>query len=421
MNALTLNPPITSAVNLPSTQRMEILHRLNSQAGYTAPKTIFPEGTALIDIGEQNLSRVKTEVAALPSLSAFSQAFLEAEKMRDPRDITDSLTALRMLPGGKLSRRLPTGEQGPAIGYTPTGLAQCVGAYRELLGLPNGFVGSLEWLSPEKARPEAFNDLACRAQLAAGKWSNAERTNPFRAQRVYRTSVLPTNGERYLYAVTSPKHVGAAGGFAAMVRQLTSKLPNDAKVRVTHQGHDRLDVEVLFPMMAREIRVGDVLWASVSVTLSESKDVSASVADGLMRVLCVNLTRANYGKETHFTRKHIGERNFTRDIMARIAEGAERIVPFIQAFGDAYVDTIPGTRPEIVERVGKRFPDAAKVLTGEVIMGAWDMDGPRSAGNTRGGLVNALTRASQSLGITDAQLVEDVAGQIVTGGWAALA
>lgn len=51
----------------------------------------------------------------------------------------------------------------------------------------------------------------------------------------------------------------------------------------------------------------------------------------------------------------------------------------------------------------------------------WDADGVKGAGDTRAGLVNALTRASKELVYANAAPVEAAAGRIISEGWAALA
>ena len=406
------------AAALPFAERQAILNGLNGLAGYAAVKTMLPEGTPLWDVGEQNLARERAKMNALPTLTQFNEAFLAVERAKAHKDVPFTLSGLNMRPDGKLQRLRPDGSYGPAVATTPVGLEQMVQLHREHLDLPKNFAGSLAWaLKSEQPQDRAdaaglFNQMVRRAGGAGGP------------ERVLRLARRLDTGEPYIYAVTSPKHVGAAGSFAAVVKRLTAELAkHDARVRAVHQGHDRLDLEIMFPMMAREIRVGDTLWASIGLTLSESKDASASVWDGLMRVLCANLTKAFYGAETDFSRKHTGGVNFVNDLLDRVREGSVRIAPFVRAFGDSYNDALPAsapTRAEVVTRYAKAFPEAAKVLPAESIIAAWDVDGTRSAGDSRGGLVNALTRASQTLGITDAQTIESSAGKLVAEGWGPL-
>lgn len=398
--------PSTYVGNSSSAERMAVLARLNSQVGYTAVKTILPEGTALWEVGEQNLQRERVNLEVLPTLSAFAKAFLAVEASRQLRDSTGPIGKMRMLPTGKLVRFNDLGQRSEPIGYTHTGLSQLMSTHADAIGLPSGYVRVLEF-EPPHIRAAMANDIFERAE---GQLD----LDP----RVMRTALNP-HGERYLRSVTSTKHVGIAGGYAATVQAMVTELGLDAdkaKVRVVSSGDDRLDIEVIFPMLNREIVVGDVLWGSLSLTLSETKDVSARISDSLMRVLCANLTRAPYGSAYEWTRKHIGAANFVPDMLRRIQSGAARLAPFVKAFGDSYSSDLNRTRAEAVELAQKMY-ELPKSLTGELVLSVWDADGVKSAGNTMGGLVNALTRASQYLPITDAEVVEAAAGGLVMTGW----
>lgn len=414
-STLTINAtatPTPRAADLPSAERMKVFHALVATAGYAAPSTILPEGTALWEVGEENLRRHKASIDTLPTVREFSGAFLAAESLRDHRDVAANLADMRMRADGRIFRALPNGKPGPALGYTHTGLSQLVSLYRDHLGIPNGMVGSLEFLSP-KVRAEAFNDLAARAD---------ERMVHVRElpDRVFRTSLNPY-GERFLRAVTSTHHTLSAGGYAAIVAQIAALWP-DAKCRAVRT-EDRFDLDVIFPMHAREIRVGDVLHGTLSITLSETKDVAAAVRDALLRVLCANLTVKSFGKEAAFTRRHVGA-GFVRDLAERMKGSWNRLSPFVDAFGDAYSDSLPAamsTRATVVERAFKRFDAELKSLSAQSVVQAWDLDGARSAGNTRAGLVHALTRASQNVGVAQAEEIESVAGALIERGWAALA
>ena len=94
-----------------------------------------------------------------------------------------------------------------------------------------------------------------------------------------------------------------------------------------------------------------------------------------------------------------------------------KLEPFIQAFGDSYEVPLEGTPAELADRAVKALE---LPMGAESIVNAWAMDGSRSAGMTMGGLVNALTRASQDLPVADAEEVEVAAGKLVDEGLKAL-
>jgi len=89
-------------------------------------------------------------------------------------------------------------------------------------------------------------------------------------------------------------------------------------------------------------------------------------------------------------------------------------------FGDAYKDALPGsmTRGEVLQRAQRVFelPETTISLAQQL----WDADGLKTAGDTRAGFVNALTRASQEQAITEAAITERVAGKVIATGWGAL-
>lgn len=411
MTALSSVIPSSTAVasRLDAATRMKVLEACNNFAGWTAPKTIYPEGTALIDVGEENLKRVRSEVASLRSLRDFVAAFRVAEAARNKRDVEASIGDLRMNEQGFISRKRPDGTWGQRIGYSPTGLEQLVSMHRDVLGLPRGFTGALQWLQP-KARAEAFNDLSLRYAERA-----KSATLPDRVFRLADDKF----GQPYLRAVTSKMHTGEHGSALALVQALMREFPEkdlDAvKVRA-EVTDDRFSLELIHPMMNREIRVGDVLYGEQIFTLSETKASSASVSTGVMRVLCVNLTRRSYGQDKKFARRHVGS-NFIGDMLSEYRDGRTKLEPFIRAFGDTYSVPLDGTPAELAAVAVKALE---LPMGAETIVNAWAMDGDRSAGITVGGLVNALTRASQDLPLTSAEAVETAAGRLVTEGLAAL-
>lgn len=404
----SVSVPSTPAQNyagsLAFEDRMAVLARLNAQAGLRCPETIVPPGTALIPYGEERRRALEAEVNALPLAADAIPAYLQRRALYQARDVRDSLGKLRMRADGKLERQLEGGKVGPAIGYNHTGLSQLVGFYGEALGTPSGMTRCLEFLNPS-ARAAAFNDMATRAEPKLGTEA-----------RVYRTIVHPVTQERFLRAVTSEKHVLAKGDGAAVAAQLSKQLPAGARLRIT-ETWDRTTFEFFWPMSAREILVGDVVLARASVSISETKDISAQIIDGLLRVLCLNFTTAWYGDDTKFSTKHMGA-TFADRIGQAFTTSVNRISPFVQAFGDAYRVSLPGTRAELAEKATKVFELPAQTASAAVRL--WDADGARSAGDTLGGFVNALTRASQELVLKQAEVVEEAAGRLIVEGWAAL-
>lgn len=389
--------------------RMALLRQLNTQAGFRMPGTIVPEGTALIPMGEAKKRALQEKMDALPFATDAIPAFLAAENALAPIDRLGRLSQLRMRPDGKLYRLDST--QGGGIGYTHTGLAQTLSFVGQHLGQPRNFCAGLEFLSPAP-RAAGFNDVMERYAKGLSGFDASQ-------EHAFRTILHPSNGERFLRAVTSKKHVLDKGDGRAVAKALSAMLPAGAKIRIT-RAWDRIDFELFFPMMAREILVGDVVLGRAALSISETKDVSASAIGGLLRALCLNFTTAWYGAESRFTTKHMGD-GFLSRVVGAFGERLKQITPFVQAFGDGYKTALPAaypTRPEVIARVAKVY--ALPEETATAAIASWDLDGARSAGNTLAGLANALTRASQEETMEAAEHTEMVAGVLIGQGWTAL-
>lgn len=397
----------TYAGNKTIAERSEVQAQLVREAGWIQPETRVPVGTALLPEGVQALRQLQTEINALPDASTLLPRFLAAEEARKPVDVTAPIGKIRMNSTGHLQRVLPSGSLGPAIGYTHTGLGQLVQFYGEALGVPRNWVNGLEFLTPS-ARAVAFNDMATRAEVA-----ESFDADP----RVVRT-ILNGNGDRVLRAVTSTKHVLDRGDARAVAKLLGTVLPKGAKLRI-HRAWDRVDFEVFYPMMNREILVGDIVLGRTSVSISETKDISGSALAGLLRCLCYNFTTAWFGGESIFHAKHIGA-DFIARLSKAFADATTKIQPFVQAFGDAYKVALPSgqTRASVLHKAERRFELEADVIKNAIA--SWDADGVKSAGNTLAGAVNALTRASQLQTFADAEVTEAAAGELAARGWAAL-
>ena len=371
-------PPYAGGKDFAS--RMALLRQLNAQAGFRMPDTIVPEGTALIPAGEEKKRKLQQEMAALPLAADAIPAFVAAQNALSPFD-----------------RRAR--------------LSQALSFVGQVLGQPRNFCSGLEFLSPAP-RAAGFNDVMERYSASLSSEDAGQ-------EHVLRTILHPSNGERFLRAVTSTRHVGDRGDGRAVAKALLQVLPEGAKLRVTNTW-DRCDFELFFPMMDRQIQVGDIVLGRASVAISETKDISASVVGGLLRALCLNFTTAWYGTESQFSTKHMGD-GFVNRVVEAFGEKLRAITPFVQAFGDGYKNPLPAglpTRAEVVARTAKVY--ALPPETATATIAAWDLDGAQSAGNTLAGLANALTRASQDETMEAAQRTELVAGVLVARGWSAL-
>lgn len=406
------NPNLRAAApyvgDLPVEDRMRVLKALANEAGLRLPDTILAEGTALLPVGEEARRALKGEIDALPSFIDASRALRAVVRAEDPRDKPTPVQRVRM--HSSSGRLYGNGyDAAKALGYTDAGFRHVIGFVKPtsvragaadvLLSLPNG------------VRADAFNHWASVARSAED-------------EIVLRTIKNPASGARLIRAVTSERHSLATGDDTAVLGVLEA-MPDvlrHAKMRVT-RSWDRTDMEILWPALDRELRVGDIAKVAVRIVNSETKAGSLRVDAAVLRVLCYNFTTAWSADEDaeDIALRHVGD--LQGKLPQAIKRALARVEPFVRAFGDAYRTALPQFAPsrgEVLERVGKRFPELAEsTLTAASEL--WDADGERSAGDTLAGLVNALTRASQRLSMAGAASVERAAGRLVARRWDALA
>lgn len=392
------------AGNLSAEDRARVLKTLANASGIRLPQTRVPEGESLLPVGEESKRALQSQIATLPDLAEGLLALRSRIHEEEARDIKVPIQRVRMAPDR--AGLFGVGQDpSKAIAYTDAGFSQVV-SFVKPPGVKVGVGGTLLALPP-KIRAEAFNFFAENSHRSAG-------------DVVLRTFRHPESGNRrVIRAVTSERHSLTSGDDLAIASAVESCLPDGAKLRVT-RSFDRTDLEMIWPAMDREIRVGDAALFALQIVNSETKGSTLRVEPKILRVLCYNFTTAySEGGAEEIEIRHVGDLR-TR-LPGAISRALRVIEPFIRAFGDAYKVSLPGfapTRGEVLERIGKAYflPSATLDLAGQM----WDLDGVKSAGDTLAGLSNALTRASQTVGMAQAAEVERVAGRIVVEGWGAI-
>jgi hypothetical protein len=383
--------------------RMEALKQLAHVTGVRLPATIIPEGESLIPYGEERQRQLKEEIYSLPSLEEVGRVLQDVHVERHPLDVRVPLSQVRMnrTNGGLYG----VGNEGKVpLGYTETAFGH-VSSFVKPAGVTAGFAPTLLALPPS-IRADAFNEFVGRT-LRGG-------------EVVLRTAKSPIQGtdgvslRRSIQAVVSDRY--SAVEDVDLVKDLSYSLPAGAKVRYT-QTEDRSDIEILWPAMSRQLKVGDIALIALQATNSQTKQASIRLTPKVLRVLCLNFTTAwGKGAEADISIRHVGEAR--RKFAAAIRDALAVVEPFIQAFGDAYSVPLIGTRGEVVERFIKA--NKLPLSLGEATVGVWDADGTLSAGDTLAGLVNAVTRAGQSASMEQAEGIEAAAGQLIREGWAAI-
>ena len=400
----TLSGSVTGAT---FTERMETLKQLASMTGIRLPQTIIPEGESLIPYGVDRQRALADEIAALPSVSDAAAILRAVRAEQKPIDtmITVNEVRMRATDGGLHGLNCDPNKR--ALGYTPVAFSQAA-SFIKPGSVSGGFAQTLLALPPS-LRADAFNYFSESA-------SNAERNVVLRSALVpqYRAGALELR--RSLQAVVSERYSVVEDH--DMIADLSTALPDGAKCRFT-QTESRSDLEILWPAMSRELKVGDIALIGIQATNSQTKQCSIRLVPKVLRVLCLNFTTAwGEGAEEEISITHVGEARYK--FQRAIRRVLDVVEPFIVAFSDAYQDNLPGkfTRGEMIAKTVKRFELSPKF--GETVAASWDMDGTASAGNTRAGLVNAFTRAAQALPMDKAATVEAAAGRIISQGWGAI-
>lgn len=398
---------VPSVTNADFDTRMHVLKQLAHVTGIRLPETIIPEGESLIKIGEDRKRALKEDIYSLPTIAEASKLIRDIRTEQKPFDVNVPLQQVRMEPtrGGIYGPGL---DPDRAMGYSNVAFNQATNEIKPG-SVKMGFGQTLAALPPA-IRADAFNYFA--------------ESNPERKNVVLRTIMAPqyANGvpvlRRSMQAVVTERY--AAVEDYTLVDHLGVALPDGSRVRYTST-ESRSDMEVLWPAMSRELKVGDIALISLHVSNSQTKQGSIRVVPKVLRVLCLNFTTA-WGEGVDFEMNgiiHVGEAR--AKFMAAVKNALAVVEPFVHAFGDAYQDKFPKTAPtrgEIIGQVTKAFGLSDKF--GESIAGVWDADGVKSAGDSRAGLVNALTRAAQELTIDKASDIESAAGRIIRQGWGAL-
>ena len=389
-------------------ERMETLKQLAHVTGIRLPATIIPEGESLIPYGVDRQRALADEIAALPSVADAAAILKAVRQEQRPVDTLIPVNEVRMRATDGGLHGLNCDPNKRALGYTPVAFTQAASFIKP--GSVNGGFAQTLLALPPSLRADAFNWFSESA-------NNGDRNVVLRSALVPQYKAGALELRRSLQAVVSERYSVVEDH--DMVADLGAALPDGAKCRFT-QTESRSDLEILWPAMARQLKVGDIALIGIQATNSQTKQCSIKLTPKVLRVLCLNFTTAwGAGAEEEVSIIHTGEARYKfQRAIRRILDVVE---PFILAFGDAYADPLPTskTRGQLIEKAVKRFELPSKF--GDTVAAAWDVDGAMSAGNTRAGLVNAITRAAQGLDMAKAATVEAAAGRIIHQGWDALA
>jgi hypothetical protein len=396
---------ITHASQLNHEDRMSLLKQLSHTAGLRLPDTRLPEGTALWDVGEANKRKLQAEIDKLPTFMQAAAAILARIDQESPEDFPMcDINGFVMNPE---NGRIYGNEDDPAqaIGYTRSGFSHLIDFVKPGT-VTSGAANVLLNLSPG-VRALAYNEWAEQAPSE---------------KMTIRVITEPRSQVRTIRAVTSQKHSLQHGDDKAVLETLLAEEFADlgsAKARITRE-HDRTEMEIIWPAMKFQLKVGDIALVGIRITNSEVKKGSLKVEVFLLRVLCANFTTAytKDDKSEEISIRHMGD---LREKLADAFRSAlKRVQPFVKLFSDAYLIGKPEgqSRSDLLLKVRRVYQLPESTVDAATAM--WDIDGLNSAGETLAGLVNALTRASQEQTTELAAQTERAAGDLLHRKWSAL-
>jgi Domain of unknown function (DUF932) len=399
------DPIVPSFAHASFADRMSVLKQLATATGIRLPATIIPEGESLIPYGEERKRQLQEDIYSLPTLEQAFETLRDIRTEQAPMDVKVPLQRVRMNRDNAGLYGVGS-EDKPTLAYSGTAFSQVAGFVKPA-SVSSGFAPTLLALPPA-IRADAFNEFASRSVESRDVVLRTTKA-PIRTERglVLRRSIGAVVSERY-----------SAVEDHELVRDLGYSLPAGARCRYT-QTESRSDLEILWPAMSRELKVGDIALVAIQITNSQTKQASIRLTPKVLRVLCLNFTTAwGEGNDVDVSVRHVGEARakFARAIRDCIAV----VEPFVHAFGDAYRNPFPSNlvRGEVIRKfiAANKLPEAL----GERMADCWDADGAMGAGNTLAGLANAATRASQQYALTQAESVESAAGRMIRQGWGAI-
>jgi Domain of unknown function (DUF932) len=399
-------PNATSFAHADFATRMDVLKQLADMTGVRLPATIIPEGESLIPYGVERQRALKEDIYSLPTLDQAFDTLRDIRNEQSPQDVKVPVQRIRMSAANGGLYGLDH-DPAKALAYSTTAFGH-VGSFIKPASVTSGFHQTLLALPPA-IRADAFNSFAERATESRDV-----------VLRTIKSPVRTSNGVQLRHsinAVVSERYTGVEDH--DLVRDLGYALPDGARVRYT-QTESRSDLEILWPAMSRELKVGDIALVAIQVTNSQTKQASIRLTPKVLRVLCLNFTTAwGKGAEYDISVRHVGEAR--AKFAAAIRDCIAVVEPFVRAFGDAYQSEFPAIAPTRGEVIW-RFIAASKLpeQLGERMAELWDADGTMSAGNTLAGLANAATRASQTYAFAMAEPIEAVAGRVIREGWSAI-
>lgn len=267
-------------------------------AGIVWPGTILPEGTALYESGVDKLKSDRAAWRRLPLASeviGLVGAALAAEDRIDAEAVVRDLR-LRKTDGRLIPASMLDVDTAPSagLGYGPHTLRQLVQQIDPLDDAPRGFASALLYLS-DRERAEILN-------------KRLDHTKP-ETSVTLRTKLPHSGSSRVARAALSQRYGSVTDFDIAEAVAGVLKSGGDTSGRLDYKPGDNTSrFEVIWPseIPVETFVVGDVHYACLSVTNSETGQGSLRIVPAVIRARCANLTLST-GEGIDETIRHIGD------------------------------------------------------------------------------------------------------------------
>jgi len=297
--------------------RQEAARIAVQDAGIEWPGTILPPGTALYTSGVETLKSHRAMWKRLPIASQVIGLVQEALRAEDRRDFPIKVQGIRFRPSdGRLigTSTLEQGDERPAsgMGYGKHTLRQLVQQIDPLDDAPKGFAAALLYLSDQE-RAEILNKRLNHTKPETG---------------ITLRTRLPHSGDTRIARAALSEKYGSVTDFD-LAQAISTMMQGDSSGRLDYKpGDSRSRFEVIWPseIPVETFVVGDVHYACLSITNSDTGEGSVRIVPAVIRAACANLTLST-GEGIEETVRHIGD---PVQLMLRIKKAIRRAIEDLQ-------------------------------------------------------------------------------------------
>lgn len=382
--------------------RQDLARQACEQAGITWPGTILPPGTALYTDGVATLRNDRRNWRRLPLAAEVIGLVASALEAEQRVDLPVLVPGVRLRKTDGRIVRLEHFEQNTPVefglGYGPHSFRQLVQQITPLDSSPKGFASALLYLSDQE-RAEIVNK-----RLAIMEAKDAD-------QVMLRTKLPANTSARIVRATLSGKYGSVTDHDIAQAIGLI--MTGDTTGKLDYKpGDSRSRFEVIWPseIPVETFVVGDVHYACLSISNSETGEGSIRITPAVVRARCANLT-LSVGEGINEDIRHIGD---PAKLMFRLKKAIQRAIDDLEPLINTI--TVSGkvglgkfSAAEAIAAIAKKYE-----LPKTSVAGILEQHKSSLYPDTVWGVTSAISEAAHSVGAwTDEADWERVASTVI--------